>query len=68
MTTLDDLRKLAEQVRNATQLLEDLRQQRDEAIRHVRRTTNHTVPEIAEAAGVSQATVKTIIRGIRSGQ
>jgi DNA-binding MurR/RpiR family transcriptional regulator len=64
-TALDDLRKLAERVREATQELEDLRLQRDEAIRNARRTTQHTVPEIAEAAGVSQATVKTVIRGIR---
>ncbi|HEY8455756.1 MAG TPA: hypothetical protein VIL34_09185 [Actinopolymorphaceae bacterium] len=65
MASLDDLRKLAEQVREATQVLEDLRRRRDEAIREVRRTTKHTVPEIAEAAGVSQATVKTVIRGLR---
>jgi predicted transcriptional regulator len=63
--TLEGLRKLAERVREASQALEDLRQQRDEAIRSVRRTTGHTVPEIADAAGVSQATVKTVIRGIR---
>jgi DNA-binding MurR/RpiR family transcriptional regulator len=65
MTTLDDLRKLARRVREASDALEDLRRQRDDAIRDVRRTTEHTVPEIAGAAGVSQATVKTVLRGIR---
>jgi DNA-binding MarR family transcriptional regulator len=65
MTDLEDLRKLAQRVRDASQMLDDLRQQRDEAIRDVRRSTGHTVPEIADAAGVSQATVKTVIRGLR---
>jgi DNA-binding NarL/FixJ family response regulator len=64
-TTLDDLRKLADRVRAASDALDDLRQKRDEAIRDVRRSTGHTVPEIADAAGVSQATVKTVVRGIR---
>ena len=65
MTTMEDLRKLAERLRDASQELEDLRHRRDEAIRDVRRATDHTVPEIAEAAGVSQATVKAVIRGLR---
>jgi DNA-binding MarR family transcriptional regulator len=65
MANLDELRKLANEVRSASQALEDLRQQRDELIRDVRRTTDHTVPEIADAAGVSQATVKAVIRGLR---
>jgi DNA-binding MarR family transcriptional regulator len=65
MTTLDDLRKLAQQVREATETLDALRRQRDDAIRDVRLSTDHTVPEIADASGVSQATVKTIIRGLR---
>jgi DNA-binding MurR/RpiR family transcriptional regulator len=65
MTTLEDLRKFAERLREAEQALDGVRQQRDDAIRDVRRSTDHTVPEIAEAAGVSQATVKTVIRGIR---
>jgi len=65
VTTLEDLRKLGKRVREAGQALEDLRQQRDAAIRDVRRTTGHTVPEIAEAAGVSPATVKAVIRGLR---
>jgi DNA-binding MurR/RpiR family transcriptional regulator len=65
MATLDDLRKIADQVRAATQALDELRQVRDDLMRDVRRTTDHTVPEIAGAAGVSQATVKTVIRGIR---
>jgi predicted transcriptional regulator len=65
MTTLNDLRKLGKQVRDADQALEKLRLQRDEAIRDVRRSTGHTVAEIAEAAGVSLATVKVVIRGLR---
>lgn len=65
MTTLDELRKLAGRVREASEALDDLRRQRDDAICDVRRTTDHTVPEIASAAGVSQATVKTVIRGMR---
>ncbi|TCB92064.1 hypothetical protein E0H26_25080 [Micromonospora zingiberis] len=65
MTALEDLEKLAARVREASQALEDLRQQRDQLIRDVRRSTDHTVPEIADAAGVSQATVKTVIRGMR---
>lgn len=65
MTTLEDLQKSAEQVRAATKALDDLRQRRDQLIREVRQTTEHTVPEIAAAAGVSQATVKTVVRGLR---
>ncbi|MEH1013699.1 hypothetical protein V6U90_11395 [Micromonospora sp. CPCC 206060] len=65
MTTLADLQKIADQLREATQALEALRQQRDQLIRDVRLSTDHTVPEIANAAGVSQATVKTVIRGLR---
>jgi hypothetical protein len=65
VATLDDLRKLGQQVRDAGQALEAARQERDQVIRDVRRTTQHTVPEIADAAGVSQATVKTVIRGLR---
>ncbi len=65
MTTLEDLRKLADRVKEASQALDELRDRRDKAIREVRRSTDHTVPEIAEAAGVSPATVKTVIRGLR---
>ena len=65
MTALEELQKLAERVRDASQALDALRQERDALIRDVRRSTDHTVPEIAEAAGVSQATVKTVIRGVR---
>lgn len=65
MANLDELRKLAKEVRIAGETLDKLRQQRDELIRDVRRTTEHTVPEIADAADVSQATIKTIIRGLR---
>lgn len=65
VTTLDDLRKLARQVSDATATLDALRQRRDQAIRDVRRAGVHTVREIAEAAGVSEATVKAVIRGLR---
>lgn len=65
MTTLDDLRELGKRARVAEGALEVARQERDEAIREVRRSTSHTVPEIADAAGVSQATVKAVIRGLR---
>jgi DNA-binding transcriptional regulator YiaG len=63
--TIDVLRQHAVRVRAAERELDAARQSRDEAIREVRRNTAHTVPEIAEAAGVSQATVKTVIRGLR---
>jgi len=65
MPTLEDLRAAAERVRAAAETLDDIRAQRDDLIRNVRRSTEHTVPEIADAAGVSQATVKTVIRGLR---
>jgi DNA-binding MarR family transcriptional regulator len=65
MVTLDDLRTLAERVRAASEALDALRAERDDAIRAIRKSTGHTVPEIANAAGVSQATVKTVVRGIR---
>ncbi|WP_320068349.1 hypothetical protein [Micromonospora sp. RTGN7] len=65
MTTLEDLRALAERVREASKTLDALRSERDKAIRVVRGSTSHTVPEIADAAGVSQATVKTVVRGMR---
>ena len=65
MATLDDLRNLADELRKTTQSLDELRQRRDDAIRDVRRSTPHTVAEIASAAGVSEATVKTVIRGMR---
>jgi DNA-binding MurR/RpiR family transcriptional regulator len=64
MTKLDALRGLAAQVQEATKELDALRQKREEKIRDVRRSTDHTVAEIAAAAGVSEATVKTIIRGL----
>lgn len=63
--TLDDLRTVAKRLREAEKSLDALRQERDEVIRQVRRQTNHTVAEIAEAAGVSLATVKSVLRGIR---
>jgi len=62
---LEDLRKLGERVQAAELALDEARRRRDDAIREVRRSTDHTVPEIAEAAGVSQATVKTVLRGVR---
>jgi len=62
---LEGLRKLGERVRAAELALDEARRQRDDAIRQVRRGTDHTVPEIADAAGVSQATVKTVLRGVR---
>jgi len=62
---LEDLRKLGERVQAAELALDEARRRRDEAIREVRRSTDHTVPEIADAAGVSQATVKTVLRGVR---
>ena len=49
----------------ATETLDALRQRRDEAIRDVRRSGSYTVREIADAAGVSEATVKAVIRGLR---
>jgi signal transduction histidine kinase len=62
---LEDLRKLGERVQAAELALDEARRRRDDAIREVRRSTDHTVPEIADAAGVSQATVKTVLRGVR---
>ncbi|GAA1545696.1 hypothetical protein GCM10009827_077240 [Dactylosporangium maewongense] len=65
MTDLDRLRAAADSVRAATEALDVARADRDKLIRDVRQSTTHTVPEIADAAGVSQATVKTVIRGLR---
>jgi len=62
---LEDLRKLGERVQAAELALDEARRRRDDGIREVRRSTDHTVPEIADAAGVSQATVKTVLRGVR---
>ncbi|MBX6390509.1 MAG: hypothetical protein IRZ08_16200 [Frankia sp.] len=61
--TLDDLRALAAQVRQAEQALSEARRQRDAAIREVRAQGTHTVQEIADAAGVSLATAKIALRG-----
>ncbi|WP_153040538.1 hypothetical protein [Actinoplanes sp. TFC3] len=65
MATLEDLQKSGARVRAAEQELEVARGARDDLIRDVRLSTKHTVPAIAEAAGVSLATVKTVIRGLR---
>ena len=62
--TLDVLRQAAARVRAAERELDEARQARDEAIRDLRRSSAHTVPELAEAAGVSLATAKTVLRGI----
>jgi signal transduction histidine kinase len=62
--TLDVLRQHASRVQAAERELEEARQARDDAIREVRRSTAHTVPEIAEAAGVSLATAKSVLRGV----
>ncbi|ONH33653.1 hypothetical protein [Pseudofrankia asymbiotica] len=64
---LDDLRELAEGVRDAEQTLDTARRNRDEGIRDVRRAGQHTVAEIAEAADVSEPTVRVVVRGIRPG-
>ncbi len=65
--TLDDLRALGERVRTAEKALDDARRERDETIREVRAASGHTVPEIAEAAGVSLATAKIVLRGVSRG-
>jgi hypothetical protein len=65
MTDLDHLRAAAKSVQAATEALDAARADRDKLIRQVRQSTTHTVPEIADAAGISQATVKTVIRGLR---
>jgi DNA-binding MurR/RpiR family transcriptional regulator len=62
---LDDLRDLAVRVGAAERALADARRERDDAVRELRQAARHTVPELAAAAGVSQATVKSIIRGLR---
>lgn len=64
-TSLAELRKLGAQVQAAERALSEARRVRDDAIRDVRRTTRHTVDEIAEAAAVSPATVKSVTRGLR---
>lgn len=64
--SLDDLRALAARVRAAEGDLDAARRERDEVIRELRTATQHTVPELAEAAGVSQATVKAVVRGRQS--
>jgi cell division protein ZapA (FtsZ GTPase activity inhibitor) len=63
--TLDDLHELAARVETAERALDDARLARDEGIREVRLQTRHTVAEIAEAAGISVATVKAVTRGLR---
>ncbi|MEX5632164.1 hypothetical protein [Parafrankia sp. FMc2] len=68
MTKLVDLGALgalADKVEAAERALDDARRERDEGIRDVRRSTSHTVDEIAEAARVSTSTVKVVIRGVR---
>lgn len=65
MTTLEDLRKSSERLQAAERELEEARLARDDLIRHLRRSTKHTLSEIAEAAGVSLATVKSVVRGLR---
>lgn len=65
MNTLEDLRKSSDRVQAAERELEEARLARDDMIRHVRRSTKHTLTEIADAAGVSLATVKTVVRGLR---
>ncbi|MBL7499649.1 hypothetical protein I6A84_13045 [Frankia sp. CNm7] len=61
--TLDDLRTLAERVQKAERDLTAARRERDDAIREVRAAGGHTVPAIADAAGVSLATAKIVLRG-----
>lgn len=63
--TLDTLRPLGAKVQAAETAMDEARRERDEMIRQVRRATDHTIREIAEAAGISEATVKTVIRGLR---
>lgn len=63
--TLDALRPLGAKVQAAETAMDEARRERDEMIRQVRRATDHTIREIAEAAGISEATVKTVIRGLR---
>lgn len=65
LRTMDDLRELGAQVEAAERGLNDARRTRDQAIRDVRLHTRHTVAEIAEAARVSPATVKSVTRGLR---
>jgi DNA-binding transcriptional regulator YiaG len=65
MPGLDDLRDLAARLRQAEDAATAARDKRDDTIRAVRRSTSHTVPEIAAAAGVSVATVKSVLRGAR---
>ncbi len=62
--TLDDLRVLAARVREAEQGLAEARRERDQGIKDVRSQSRHTVAEIAEAAGVSLATAKSVLRGL----
>ncbi|MBL7493020.1 hypothetical protein I6A60_31220 [Frankia sp. AgB1.9] len=64
---LDDLRTLAAAVQGAEQALDGARRERDEGIRDIRRAGQHTVSEIAEAAGVSEPTVRAVVRGVRPG-
>lgn len=66
--TLDELRALAPAERLAAiaaiaQLAEAARPLRDEAIREMRATGRYTIDQIAEAAEVSPATVKIVVRG-----
>ncbi len=63
--TLDDLRSLGEEVRTAEKALDAARTARDAGIRDVRALREHTLAEIADAAGVSVPTVRAVTRGLR---
>ncbi|SQD96264.1 hypothetical protein FMEAI12_3560009 [Parafrankia sp. Ea1.12] len=63
--TLDDLRRLGEDVRSTEKALDAARAARDEGIRDVRALREHTLAELADAAGVSVPTVRAVTRGLR---
>jgi predicted ArsR family transcriptional regulator len=62
--TPDDLPRYGERVREAERALDLARAERDEAIRHVRRTTTLTARQIADRVGLSEHAVKTVLRGL----
>lgn len=53
---------LSAQIANAEKVLADARAARDTLIKEFRAKTKLSIPKIAEAAGVSESTVKAVLR------
>lgn len=66
LRTVEALRRqaagLSAQIANAEKVLADARAARDTLIKEFRAKTKLSIPKIAEAAGVSESTVKAVLR------